>query len=247
MAALQNCPSIHRRLLPSTFSQQAGLQKQGTVPSSCRRGSPFAVRAEQFVTSDSASAPIHPPSPGQCKRRPLLLGIGAIASSLLPAASVLAEEIPPNYQSFVDLVDGYSYYYPSDWREFEFRGHDSAFKDRYLQLQNVRVRFIPTDMKDIHDMGPMEEVVTNLVNNVYAAPNQMATILGMQEKTINGKNYYTFEYGLKSPNFTSTSFATVAVANGRYYTLTVAANERRWRRVRNKLKVVADSFQVLDI
>lgn len=34
---------------------------------------------------------------------------------------------------------------------------------------------------------------------------------------------------------------------GRYYTLTVAANERRWKRVRNKLKVVADSFQVLDI
>lgn len=102
------------------------------------------------------------------------------------------------------------------------------------------------------------------------------------QKTVNGKNYYTFEYGLKSPNFTSTSFATVAVANGelllypetctfhqllsnckseeqslgnfstsipsgRYYTLIVAANERRWKRVRNKLKVVADSFQVLDI
>lgn len=34
---------------------------------------------------------------------------------------------------------------------------------------------------------------------------------------------------------------------GRYYTLIVGANERRWRRVRNKLKVVADSFKVLDI
>lgn len=43
-------------------------------------------------------------------------------------------------------------------QEFDFRAHDSAFKDRYLQLQNVRVRFIPTSKKDIHDMGPMEEV-----------------------------------------------------------------------------------------
>ena len=34
---------------------------------------------------------------------------------------------------------------------------------------------------------------------------------------------------------------------GRYYTLIVGANERRWRRVRDKLKVVADSFKVLDI
>lgn len=34
---------------------------------------------------------------------------------------------------------------------------------------------------------------------------------------------------------------------GRYYTLIVGANERRWRRVRNQLKVVADSFKMLDI
>jgi len=43
-------------------------------------------------------------------------------------------------------------------QEFDFRGHDSAFKDRYLQLQNVRLSFIPTDKSDIHDLGPMEEV-----------------------------------------------------------------------------------------
>ncbi|KAI6676379.1 hypothetical protein NL676_037175 [Syzygium grande] len=183
-----------------------------------------------------------------CKRRPLLLGVvGSLTASLLPASSLLAQEMPANYRAFVDRLDGYSYYYPSDWREFDFRGHDSAFKDRYLQLQNLRVRFIPTDKKDIHDMGPMDEVVSNLVKNIYAAPNQIANILDMQERTVDGKDYYTFEYELRSPNFASCSFATIAVANGRFYTLTVAANERRWRRVRDKLKVVADSFKVLDI
>ncbi|EOY18302.1 PsbP [Theobroma cacao] len=182
-----------------------------------------------------------------CKRRLLLLGVGAVTVSLLPATSLLAEEIPQNYQAFVDILDGYSYYYPSDWREFDFRGHDSAFKDKFLQLQNVRVRFIPTDKKDIHDLGPIEEVVYNLVNHVYAAPNQMVNILDMQERTTDGKNYYTFEYALASPNYASASFATIAIGNGRYYTLVVGALERRWRRVRNKLKVVADSFKVLDI
>lgn len=46
------------------------------------------------------------------------------------------------------------------WQDFDFRGHDSAFKDRHLQLQNVRVSFIPTEQADIHDLGPMQEVMT---------------------------------------------------------------------------------------
>ncbi|KAA8534254.1 hypothetical protein F0562_031771 [Nyssa sinensis] len=182
-----------------------------------------------------------------CNRRPLLLGVGVLALSLLPASSLFAEVIPQNYEAFVDLADGYSYYYPSDWREFEFKGHDSAFKDRYLQLQNVRLSFIPTDKKDIHDLGPMEEVVLKLVRHVYSAPTQVANVFDMQERTIDGKNYYTFEYTLTSTNFSRAAFATIAIGNGRYYTLIVGANERRWRRVRNKLKVVADSFKVLDI
>ncbi|KAK2987783.1 hypothetical protein RJ640_030673 [Escallonia rubra] len=187
------------------------------------------------------------PAVRNSKRRPLLMGVGALALSLLPASSLLAEEIPANYDAFVDKADGYSYYYPSDWRDFDFRGHDSAFKDRYLQLQNVRVSFIPTDKSDIRDMGPMEEVIYNLVTHVYSTPTQVADIFDMQERTIDGKNYYTFEYTLTSPNFSRAAFASIAVANGRYYTLIVGANERRWRRVRNKLKVVADSFKVLDI
>ncbi|CAK9308777.1 unnamed protein product [Citrullus colocynthis] len=184
---------------------------------------------------------------GHCNRRPLLLGVGALATSLLTASPLFAEEIPKNYRAFVDSTDGYSYYYPSDWREFDFRAHDSAFKDRYLQLQNVRVKFIPTEKKDIHEEGPLDEVVNFLVKHRYAAPNQKATIYDMKERTIDGRNYYTFEYKLSSRAFSRTSFATIAIANGRYYTLVVGANDRRWRRYRDMLKVVADSFRVLDI
>lgn len=35
------------------------------------------------------------------------------------------------------------------------------------------------------------------------------------QKTVDGKNYYTFEYELTSPNFSTTSFATIAIANGK--------------------------------
>ncbi|XP_057736031.1 photosynthetic NDH subunit of lumenal location 1, chloroplastic [Arachis stenosperma] len=182
------------------------------------------------------------------KRRPLLLGLGALVANLQPSKLLLAEEVVPDkYRAFVDYIDGYSYVYPSDWKEFDFRAHDSAFKDRYLQLQNVRVRFIPTEKKDIRDMGPLEEVVSFLVKHRYAAPNQRPTIYDMQEKTVDGKHYYSFEYVLTSPNYSSASFATIAIGNGRYYTLIVGANERRWKRYRDQLKVVADSFRLLDI
>ncbi|ESQ52629.1 hypothetical protein EUTSA_v10017187mg [Eutrema salsugineum] len=181
------------------------------------------------------------------KRRQALVGVGTLVATSIPATLLLAEEIPKSYSAFVDREDGYSYYYPSDWREFDFRAHDSAFKDRYLQLQNVRVRFIPTEKNDIREVGPMEEVVYDLVKHKFAAPNQVATIYDMKERVEDGKNYYTFEYGLRTPIYATTSFATVAVGNNRYYTLIVGANERRWRKVKKQLQVVADSLKILQI
>ncbi|CAN6295554.1 unnamed protein product [Urochloa humidicola] len=162
-------------------------------------------------------------------------------------ASLDEKKIPKNYRSYVDAKDGYSYLYPAEWRDFDFLGHDSAFKDKNLALQCVRVGFIPTEKTDIRDLGPMDEAIFNLVNNVYAAPNQRPSIYDMQERTVDGKNYWTFEYDLEAPGYGVSAFATVAIGNGRYYTLIVTANERRWSRLRNKLKVVADSFKISDL
>ncbi|CAN6471269.1 unnamed protein product [Victoria cruziana] len=181
------------------------------------------------------------------RRRSLLAGVGLLFTGTSSGAFAFADEVPENYQAFVDFSDGYSYYYPSEWREFDFRGHDSAFKDRTLPLQNVRVSFKPTDKTDVRDLGPMEEVITNLVRNVYAAPNQKTQIFDMHERSINGKNYWTFEYEIASSGFSRASFATIAVGNGKCYTLIVGANERRWRKLKDKLRVVADSFKIFDV
>uniref|UniRef100_A0A0F7GX74 PsbP-like protein 2 n=1 Tax=Habenaria pantlingiana TaxID=1498489 RepID=A0A0F7GX74_9ASPA len=180
-------------------------------------------------------------------RRRMLIGLGTFTSNALLASFAPANEVTDMYKPFVDCTDGYSYVYPSDWREFDFLGHDSAFKDRVAALQHVRVGFIPTTKNDIRDLGPMQEVIFDIVKNVYAAPTQKPTIYDIQERTIDGKNYWTFEYDLESPGFTRTAFATLAIGNGRYYTLVVGANQRRWSRLRSLLKVVADSFKILDI
>ncbi|KAL0862400.1 hypothetical protein Bca101_041518 [Brassica carinata] len=188
------------------------------------------------------------------KRRQALVGVGTLLASSVPATLLLAEGNLPKTDSL----------------EFDFRAHDSAFKDRYLQLQNVRVRFIPTEKTDIREVGPMEEVVYDLVKHKFAAPNQVATIYDMKEvrfaslllylneifmkkkklkmqRVEDGRSYYTFEYGLRTPIYATTSFATVAVGNNRYYTLIVGANERRWRKVKKQLQVVADSLKILQI
>ncbi|CAN1747044.1 Photosynthetic NDH subunit of lumenal location 1, chloroplastic [Linum perenne] len=221
-----------------------------------------AASVAKRVTAVSSLSPSNDPSVSlspehgevsSLKRRQLLAGFGGAltASSLTPLHSASAEEMMKMYQTYTDWEDGYTYIYPSDWRDFDFRGHDSAFKDRYMQLHNVRVRFIPTKKKDIHEFGPMEQVITDLITHVYAAPIQRPTIYSMEEvwlcKNVEGTNYYTFEYLLTSPNYSSVSFATIAIGNGRYYTLIVGANERRWKRYRNQLKVVADSFKLLEI
>ena len=87
-----------------------------------------------------------------------------------------------------------------------------------------------------------QKVVSHLVNHVYSAPTQVATVMDMQEvvplpfrfnicmerfnqndltsdllwsqKNIEGRNYYTFEYVLTSSNFARAAFATIAIGNG---------------------------------
>ncbi|XP_058109810.1 photosynthetic NDH subunit of lumenal location 1, chloroplastic [Magnolia sinica] len=222
----------------------SSLPKQLYMPNS-----PSISRSNAIPTSTvkAHSKEMHLNEKGFIGRRSALSGIGALTASIFSGSFALAEEIPENFKAFVDFPDGYTYYYPSDWRDFDFRGHDSAFKDRTLPLQNVRVSFKPTDKSDIRDLGPMDEVIFSLVKNIFAAPTQRPTIFDIQERTTNGKNYWTFEYELASPNFSRSAFATIAIGNGRYYTLIVGANERRWSRLRKKLKVVADSFKLLDI
>ncbi|KZV24704.1 psbP-like protein 2, chloroplastic-like [Dorcoceras hygrometricum] len=235
--------------LPPIVSSKSFLNRLYATCSMGVAAESAAVSPHRYTTRCEGNTCNYDEENKKCNRRMAIVGIGALtAVNSFSASPLLAQGKPEDYQIFVDKRDGYSYSYPSDWRGFDFLGHDSAFKDRYLQLQNVRLSFIPTNKTDIHDLGTsMEEIVENLTSNVYSAPNQFATILGIQEKSIDGRSYCTFEYILTSPNFKRAAFATIAIGNGRYYTLIVGANERRWRRVRNQLKVVADSFKVLDI
>ncbi|CDY24959.1 BnaC03g22130D [Brassica napus] len=51
----------------------------------------------------------------------------------------------------------------------------------------------------------------DILKHNFAAPNQLATIYYMKERVEDGRSYYTFEYGLRTPIYATTSFATLQV------------------------------------
>ncbi|CAL5360412.1 unnamed protein product [Camellia sinensis] len=92
------------------------------------------ARSPIFKAAKGKGAPIRVPKEalkpvddgGNSKRRAILLGVGALALSSCPASSLFAEEIPQNYEAFVNKSDGYSYYYPSDWTSMSKSEADSC-------------------------------------------------------------------------------------------------------------------------
>ncbi|KAL9402547.1 hypothetical protein Peur_006396 [Populus x canadensis] len=143
-----------------------------------------------------------------------------MTTSSLPANLLLAEEIPKNYPSSVNFEDGYPYYYPSDWIDFDFRGHYSAFKDRTRQLQNVRVRFIPPEKKEIHELrsnGGGRKIVVSFPFHVLRSNGGGRKIVVSncrRKKTI---SLLSTDLHLQT--------ATIAIANGRSCTLIVTVEK----------------------
>ncbi|KAJ6902054.1 LOW QUALITY PROTEIN: hypothetical protein NC651_019741 [Populus alba x Populus x berolinensis] len=158
--------------------------------------------------------------PGNCKRRLLLLGVRAMTTSSLPANLLLAEV----WKLELSRLDNLS----SISKDSDFRGHDSAFEDRTRQSQNVRVRFIPPEKKEIHELGSngrgRKIVIYQSVKHSYAAPDQMPTIYSMQE--VVSLPILSTE---KTISLLSTDLhlqtATIAIAKGRSCTLTVTVEK----------------------
>ena len=59
----------------------------------------------------------------------------------------------------------------------------------------------------------------------------------MKERTVEGKNYYTFEFVAKAPSYTRHALGTVAIGNDKFYTLTTRANEQHKSKLSTKLSM----------
>lgn len=146
-----------------------------------------------------------------------------------------------------DKKDGYSFLYPFGWQEVVIEGQDKVFKDVIEPLENVSVTMLPTTKQDIRDLGSPQEVAETLIKKVLAPPSQKTKLVQATEHDADGKAYYTFEFIAQAPTYTRHALGTICIGNGKFYTLTTGANERRWEKMKDKLQTVVDSFQIVNL
>ncbi|XP_027123153.1 psbP-like protein 1, chloroplastic [Coffea eugenioides] len=239
MMSLQNTLLVDHLLLPGA-STQLGLYRYGQ----CRRGVALLVKAEQ----------VHEASKSPCLDEPGRRQLLALGATLTPwlflpckTSTSFAAETKKGFISVTDKKDGYSFLYPFGWQEVVIEGQDKVFKDVIEPLESVSINMIPTGKQDIRDLGSPQEVAETLIRKVLVPPSQKAKLIEASEHDIEGKAYYTFEFVAKAPNFIRHALTSVCVGNGKFYTLTTGANERRWDKMKDRLHTVVDSFQIFNV
>ncbi|OMO97005.1 Photosystem II PsbP, oxygen evolving complex [Corchorus olitorius] len=248
MAALQNSvPSLHHTLFLNSFPQK-GLQKHNHGAfSCCKRGVSVHVRAEQSTSAAASSSSAH--FQDSCRRRQLIAaGITAPLITIVDQTPfAFAAETKKGFLSVTDKKDGYSFLYPFGWQEVVIEGQDKVFKDVIEPLESVSVNVIPTSKQDIRDFGAPQEVAETLIKKVLAPSNQKTKLIGAKEHEADGKTYYTFEFVAQAPTYIRHALSAVCIGNGKFYTLTTGANERRWGKMKDRLLTVVDSFQIFNV
>eukprot|EP00236_Picocystis_salinarum_P006259 CAMPEP_0113930996 /NCGR_PEP_ID=MMETSP1159-20121227/6280_1 /TAXON_ID=88271 /ORGANISM="Picocystis salinarum" /LENGTH=193 /DNA_ID=CAMNT_0000931881 /DNA_START=174 /DNA_END=752 /DNA_ORIENTATION=+ /assembly_acc=CAM_ASM_000767 len=164
-------------------------------------------------------------------RRQAMLGAAASTVVLLQSSrrQALADGVPRGFKPVKDTADGYAFLYPVGWQEVSVKGEDVVYKDVIEPLESVSVNIIPTEQSSVRDLGTKEQVAEAMVQKVLTPPGQKSKVLDVNEKQDgNGKTYYTFEYASQGPTYIRRALTTVAISNGKFYTLTTGANDRRW-------------------
>lgn len=239
MMSLQKFQTNHHSCFPCA-SHQLGISRNLRSP----KHASFIVRSEQIPSALASSSTDQP-------QRRQLLALGAFICPLLISmqtkTSFAAETKTKGFLSVTDNKDGYSFLYPFGWQEVVVEGQDKVFKDVVEPLENVSINVIPTTKQNIRDFGSPEQVAETLLKEVLASSSQKTKLLEVTERDAEGKTYYAFEFITQAPNFTRHALASVCIGNGKFYTLTTGANERRWQKMKDRLHTVVNSFQIFNV
>lgn len=228
-------PGTATARLPRTSASKVSFYS-----SSLRSSSPASKMCVSSTAEDSVGGD------RETSRRSTLLLTG---TALLGAT--LADVGPANAKGGFEVVrdqqDAYQFVYPFGWQEVSIPGQDVVYKDVIEPLESVSVSYIPTEKASISDYGDVKEVSYTLVRKVLTNVNQDVSLLSCEErKDDGGRIYYDFEYTASTPRYTRHAMASVTVGNGKFYTLETGANEKRWRKMADKIKKVQKSFVVGD-
>lgn len=158
----------------------------------------------------------------------------------------MAAKGPKGFNAVKDAQDGYQFVYPFGWQEISVDGQDVVYKDIIEPLESVSVTIEKTDKQDISEYGSPLEVATTLTKSALVPSSQAVKILSVNEREVEGRKYYEFEFASKAKTYIRHALGVTTVANGKFYTLATGANEKRWSKMQDKLVETVKSFQVVD-
>ncbi len=148
---------------------------------------------------------------------------------------------------YSDSKDGYRFFYPNGWQEAKTvnktKGLDVLFHDIIEPSENVSVVIGKLEtVKDLHEIGNASDVGLRIQQKIIMGKGDL---LNAEEREINGKTYYQFEYEVERSNGELRhDLVTVTTGRGNLYTLSVSAKAGRWQKVKDLFHRVADSFVV---
>ncbi|XAR51240.1 hypothetical protein NMG60_11005809 [Bertholletia excelsa] len=251
MVSLQNSPSTHQTWLSNMSTQvdfvpQLGIILRHGLFQRCHYST---IRAEQISTAPNSSYQDYLSTHKSGRRQLLAVGATLVPWLLFSSQNYasFAAETKKGFLSVTDKKDGYSFLYPFGWQEVVIEGQDKVFKDVIEPLESVSVNMIPTGKQDIRDLGPPQEVAEALIKRVLAPPSQKTKLVEAKEHDVDGTAYYTIEFIAQAPNYKRHALSTICIGNGKFYTLTTGANERRWEKMKDKLYTVIDSFKIFNV
>ncbi|KAJ1299036.1 hypothetical protein BS78_01G500900 [Paspalum vaginatum] len=223
--------------LPRRAPSSAAARRPGAPTLRTRHcaATPAAAACGQLDSGEESSG----------RRQVLVAGAAAVAAFLpRPCPAAFAAEAKKGFLPVVDKKAGYSFLYPFGWEEVAVQGQDKVYKDVIEPLESVSINSIPTSKEDIRDLGPPDKVAEALIKKVLAPPTQKTKLIEAKENDVDGRAYYTFEFTAEAPNYTRHALGAIVIANGKFYTLTTGANERRWEKMKDRLHTVVDSFKI---
>ena len=226
--------------LPVAFSGKSVRRPQLSASSAVH------VRCDATAGRAAHSASARPEAVSFSRRSAAQLAIGGalLNSVALPA---FAEKTPKGFIGLRDKGDGYQFFYPFGWQEVSIPGQDVVFKDVIEPLESVSVSIIDTDKTSVTEYGDVNEVCYTLADKVLTGPSQSVELVQAKEDEYEGVKYYNMEFKVTAPNYKRHALASVAVNNGKFYTLLTGCNERRWNKVQDKLKPMVSSFSTFPI
>lgn len=151
-------------------------------------------------------------------------------------------------KSYVDIADGYQFFYPNSWLEVQVKsGPDVVFHDIIETTENVSVVISPVpEGKSLTDLGTPSEIGYQLQKRAIAPPGsqRQAELVNVASREVKGQTYYLLEYAVKIGKVDRHDLASVTVSRGKLYTLNASTTDRRWQKAKNILETVVKSFLV---